>query len=290
MDSGAWSVTMDRMAPRPALVAVSLIAVALAAGACSDSEESDGTMPPLTSSGAAPGGSTTTVTATSTTTSASSDAPATTVASGPGTSSPGPASGPTTSVGGATTTSSPSAGGQPGAEPGNAQPTTTDAGSQAGGAVQLGANGLGPASFGDDAERVIATITAAFGAPTRDDGWVDPLSYGACPGDRYRQVVWNDLTLEFSEDDGQQHFIGYVYGSVSGVDPRPRGLTTSKGIGVGSTVAELKAAYPRASTTPGEAGLQDPRYAVPGELEGYLTGVDDEDLVISVEAGTHCGG
>src|SRR4051812_13895307 len=53
-------------------------------------------------------------------------------------------------------------------------PTTTTAP----GALILRANGLGTVLFGSEPDTVVAAITADLGAPTRDTGWMDPLSLG----------------------------------------------------------------------------------------------------------------
>lgn len=119
-------------------------------------------------------------------------------------------------------------------------PTPTDP-------LVLAADGLGAVSFGDPATEVLAALTAAFGPPDEEqrtnnpDGVVHlwrggPLGYALrvstgtstlfCGSDTYR-------------DDGVDHFYAWdYYGGL--------GLTTAEGITVGSSAAELLAAYPDA--------------------------------------------
>jgi hypothetical protein len=269
---------MDRMSPRRALAAIALVSTV--AGACSDSRDADDTLPTLpvesAPDDAAPATAAPTtiarttsppVTTTFTTAAPTTTAVATTAAPPPPTPAPTTAAPPTA----APTT-------PPSAETGN------------GGGLRLRTDGIGVAGFGDQPDAVIAAVQAEIGPPTDDSGWVDPFTIGACPGDRYRQVHWNDLTFDFSDADGRQRFIGYAYGSVSGVGAQPADLTTAEGIGVGATVGDLKAAYPDVTTLPGEEGLFDPRFATTGGLDGYLTGTEDADVVLSIEAGDGCQG
>jgi len=154
-------------------------------------------------------------------------------------------------------------------------------------------NSLGDAAFGAEPEGVIAYVSSIIGNPTVDTGWIDPLSVGACPGTELRQVFWGDLTLYFSDESsvttGRRHFFSYVYGPafVQGAIA-PAGLKTDAGIGVGSTVAELTAAYPNVVVNPAD-DFGGPNFLTADGLAGFLTGATPTDTVTSVLGGQGCG-
>ena len=72
-------------------------------------------------------------------------------------------------------------------------------------------------------------------------------------------------------------FVGWTTGSP--------GLTTGGGIGVGSTLADLRAALPGVTVTEGTLG---PEWSTEGGLAGFLDGTDESSLVNSVAAGVRC--
>jgi hypothetical protein len=118
-------------------------------------------------------------------------------------------------------------------------------------------DGLGDAAFGVNPEEVIDYISSIAGAPTSDSGWADPFSaFGVCPGTEVRGVTWGDLLVLFSDEStvatGRRHFFSYSYGPPFTDTPRPAAMRTPEGITVGSTVAELRAAYPEVAVTPAD--------------------------------------
>jgi len=102
--------------------------------------------------------------------------------------------------------------------------------------LSLRTDGLGAVGFGESAEEVLAVLEDLVGRPPQDPGdaaeWVE-------------YVGWADLGFFFgfsqpawSEYDGVSRFVGWSYG------PYAETLVlTEEGLGVGSTVAELHAAY-----------------------------------------------
>jgi hypothetical protein len=159
-------------------------------------------------------------------------------------------------------------------------------------ALVLRQDGLGDAMFGADPDEVVAYVSAILGPPTADSGWADPLAtFGVCPGTEVRGVTWGDLQLLFGDDSvvqtGRRHFFNYVYGPPYGPNIDPAGMRTDLGIGIGSTVGELRAAYPGVQVYPEE--IYGPFYVVNEDLTGFLTGVTDDDTVISVIGGIPCG-
>ncbi len=159
----------------------------------------------------------------------------------------------------------------------------------------LRANGLGDAAFGADPDGVVAYVSAIIGAPTVDSGWIDPLSIGACPGTEFRQVIWGDLVLQFSDESsitsGRRHFFSYVYGpplAGPGAPIAPAGLKTDAGVGVGATVAELTGTYPTVVINPGD-DFGGPNFVINEGFVGFLTGVTPTDTVTSILGGPGCG-
>lgn len=175
--------------------------------------------------------------------------------------------------------------------PPTAPPSTEPAAS----AIVLRSNGIADIDFGADPDSAIATVQAALGNPSDDSGWVDPFTISACPGTEYRRVSWGALSLQFSDAtsaaEGRRHFFGYEYGLVGQTDAEPAGLTTPEGIGIGSTVADLRQAYPDVGVAPGEEGVSSPAFEVTeGGLAGLLTDASDDGIVMVLVGGDFCGG
>jgi hypothetical protein len=139
---------------------------------------------------------------------------------------------------------------------------------------------------------VVGYVRSILGASTTDSGWVDPSTFGACPGTEVRIVTWNDLSLYFSDQSivaqGFRHFMSYTYGPPFAAQINPLGLATADGIAVGSTVGALKATYPSVVLNPGDE-LSGPTFFITEGLFGYLTGTSDADVVTEFVGGFGCG-
>jgi hypothetical protein len=171
--------------------------------------------------------------------------------------------------------------------------------------VVLGRDGLGITAFGDAADGAVAAVSAVYGEPDTDSGWVEPLAIGACAGSEARVVSWGSLYLYFTDEGstaggepstvaapsaaGERHLIGYSYGSVQDLEVSPGGLATPEGIGVGTTVDFLRAAYEGITFEPGEEGMFAPSFYVDERLSGRVTGADADDLVTVIIGGDPCG-
>ena len=157
----------------------------------------------------------------------------------------------------------------------------------------LSAQGLGDALFGADADSVVDYVGTILGAPTSDSGWVDPLAIGAaCPGTQVRFVDWNDLALFFTDESpaasGLRHFAAYTYGPAFAPTINPFGLVTDAGVGVGTSVEFLRAAYPSALVNSGDE-VSGPSFYIEDGLSGFLTGSANSDTIISFVGGFGCG-
>ena len=167
--------------------------------------------------------------------------------------------------------------------------TTTDPAS----AFEFRMDGLGVADFGDGPNSVIAAMTAIFGPPIRDTGWiVEPL----CPGPMTRVVDFGDTLFDFQllfttgdffAPAGTQHFNGYSYNGDTPVPVAPPELT------VGTTTLELQALYPEVTFQASPFFDDEKEYYVDGPghqlLYGRIEGTGPDDEVISVSGGVGCG-
>jgi len=150
--------------------------------------------------------------------------------------------------------------------------------------------------FGYDDDEAIDAVTAVLGAPDTDSGWVDAFSvYGTCPGPDVRGVHWGDFVMLFTHADtdfwtgGVPHFFAYYYTVI------PPDLLTTEGVGIGSSVEMLEAAYGGPLYTMDEAFF-DPSLGfwtfdqqMWTGLWGYATGQSAAHVVTSINGGQGCG-
>jgi hypothetical protein len=160
--------------------------------------------------------------------------------------------------------------------------------------VELAASGLGDVLFGFDPDTVVADLTARFGAPDQDTNWIPAVAniFGTCPGESMRAIGWGSLVAIFI-DDGQSDlggwFFTYTYGydyskNVGGVDPRALNLQTRDGIGLGSTVNDLLAAWGDDVVIDGDADLDIWTFtATQFGFRGLLSGPDPTAAVTLIE-------
>ena len=121
-------------------------------------------------------------------------------------------------------------------------------------------------AFGSDARTVRAAVDRALGSGGE-------FETPDC-GPQSSTVQYEGIFLLLQDGD----FIGWRTGSP--------GLTTADGIGVGSTLADLRAAFAEVSVTESTIG---PEWTTgEGGLSGTLEGTEETSLVNSVGGGTQC--
>lgn len=164
--------------------------------------------------------------------------------------------------------------------------------------LDLAPDGLGDVAFGLDPDTVVADISARVGGPDHDTDWIPAESniYGSCPGQRMRAIGWGSLVTIFI-DDGESElggwFFTYTYGydyslNMGGIDSRDLALMTPAGLSLGSTVAELTAAYPDV-VIDGDAALDVWSFQTDAAgFRGLLSGDTDTDTVTLIEPLTGC--
>lgn len=139
-------------------------------------------------------------------------------------------------------------------------------------ALTLMIDGLGAVMFGDDQAQVIDVISQAYGPPSPAQD---------CPD--YEAFQWGGLTAIFY----QGRFLAWI----SAGDNLPP-LTTDRGIGYGSTIAEARAAYPEVVIEPSQMGDGTYSYIAlggdqgdsPYKWWGEFSGNADADTLVVIQA------
>lgn len=151
--------------------------------------------------------------------------------------------------------------------------------------------------FSEDDEVAIAAVAAVLGAPTHDSGWIEAFTspYGVCPAPVVRGVHWDGLVLLFTQANtdfwspGVPHFYAFHYTDATPV------LFTTEGIGIGSSLEMLDAAYGGPDLVIDEAwydpsaGFWSYRLAPWTGLWGFATGQTFAHVVTSINGGQGCG-
>lgn len=168
--------------------------------------------------------------------------------------------------------------------------------------IELDENGVGLARFGTPVAPVISLVTGVLGPSTSDSGTVpmyrdsagnytdDPTgSIGAAYWDvaSYRKVCWEPLCLFFGPGGGAEVFRGWQLGTDDVANPPDdrHGLRTTSGIGLGSTVEELRAAYPSLSFAAGEGGMVLYDLGWSDRRTGRVTGLAQQTGPVQVSPG-----
>ena len=181
------------------------------------------------------------------------------------------------------------------------------------GTVVLRADGLGVAAFGAAERAALRAFQGRLGQPDERGSWNGATPFGTCPGP-VRAVRWGRLYVLFTNGPtryapaGRWHLFAYQVDAVqrTRLDPQYTGPpptappplrgyspTTAAGIGFGSTVAELRAAYGSRVRitfgTPGNTHRFHVLQGAAGELFGSLSGGTPGATVTGLDAGAVCG-
>jgi hypothetical protein len=160
----------------------------------------------------------------------------------------------------------------------------------------LESDGLAVVDFGQGVSETVEAVQARLGPATSDSGWVAARGeYGVCPGTAVRVIRWESLRLYFTDgptDFGEEtrHFFYYNQSTVSAevvID-----LTTSAGIGLDSTVDELRRAYADRLVVESSIPFGVTFYIeanTPGLLSGILTSSSPDGSVTAISGGFGCG-
>lgn len=176
-------------------------------------------------------------------------------------------------------------------------PATTLA---AGDPLVLIPGGFQTVPFGVEPDVAIGRVALAFGEPTDDTGWLPSQDLGPCPGEFVRLVSWGELSVLFTDEvtpfavPGARHFTSWLYTGPAA--PTDAGLRTATGIGLGSSRADLEAAYGERLNVI-EDDLFGPSFRVDFEpdtddvlyLSGALSDAGPAGVVIGLAGGRGCG-
>jgi len=103
----------------------------------------------------------------------------------------------------------------------------------------LGPHGIGTARFGETERATVSGLTALLGPPTRR------LPNTGC-GPRFREVAWGHLYAEFRSGrfEGFRYVVkGWPLDHTGGTTPVSPKARTPKGVTLGDTLGEVRAAY-----------------------------------------------
>lgn len=155
--------------------------------------------------------------------------------------------------------------------------------------ILLAADGVGAIKFGtDNAANVLKRLIEALGPPEKDQRLPAGTACGAT-----RRFVWANFQILVNEvistsSAGKPGLAGWFLGPPTAA---PLDFKTEKGITVGSTVAELKAAYGDDLTVAGR-GEEGPGFTITapgGIMLGLLTAGTDAGKIKDIQAGNYCG-
>jgi len=170
-------------------------------------------------------------------------------------------------------------------------------------ALILTPEGLAGAKLGDEPGTAIGAIAAVLGSPSLDGDWQDSFStYGTCPGTQIRPVGWGPLLFLFTDGTSafakapRPHLFEIRYSDLYTGEAHttlPIPVTTQLGITLGSTKADIKAAYgANVEFEPGNEALA-PVFHVgpfgPGGIYGFLDETNDAATVFELGSGQLCG-
>jgi hypothetical protein len=152
-------------------------------------------------------------------------------------------------------------------------------------AVVPAPDGLGAAlPFGTQAARAMNGLTQALG---RAENVIVVPANANCGATRIFR--WKDFDVLINEvtarSGGNPGLVGWAMGAAA---PAPLGLKTDKGIGVGSTLAAVKAAYGAVTVAQGANGPTLVIRAANGVITGDLDGPNNASRVKALRAGASC--
>jgi hypothetical protein len=151
-------------------------------------------------------------------------------------------------------------------------------------AVVPAPDGLGALLFGTQAARAMNGLTQALGRAEKVIVVPEGANCGATRVFRWKDfdVLINEVT---ARSGGNPGLVGWAMGAAA---PAPLGLKTDKGIGIGSTVAAVKAAYGSVTVAQGANGPTLVIRAANGVISGDLDGPGDASRVKTLRAGASC--
>jgi hypothetical protein len=146
-------------------------------------------------------------------------------------------------------------------------------------------------AFGEESGLVLNELTAALGEADHDTGW---RKDDTCEGSSTRRVRWGDLELVFTKGANGllPDSLTFQQWHISGSSLLVAAMVTPEGIGVGSTVSDLKHAYPEAKVTRARSSDEAGIYLTKPEggpfIQGFTKDTDERSPITSMWAGLAC--
>jgi len=143
--------------------------------------------------------------------------------------------------------------------------------------------------FGDDAANALEHVTGALGEPVGDSGWG---ADGACTAAEVRRLGWGGLEVVLARDSGDDPG-RLVQWYLDGPDSTRTSWWTLERIGIGSTVADLRAAHGASLSLeqPSDrdpAGWFDTEPVLGDGVKGAVGNTTDSGRVLIMWAGDGC--
>jgi len=145
-------------------------------------------------------------------------------------------------------------------------------------------DGIGPLTFGTQAARAMNGLTQALGRAENITVIPPNTNCGATRVFRWKdfEVLINEVT---ARSGGNPGLVGWAMGAAA---PAGLGLKTDKGVGIGSTLAAVKAAYGPVTVAQGPNGPTFVIRVASGVITGELAGTGDSGRVKTLRAGASC--
>lgn len=146
-------------------------------------------------------------------------------------------------------------------------------------------------AFGDEASVVLTEMSLVLGNALHDTGW---RKDDTCEGSATRRVEWDGIELVFTKGANGllPDTLTFQQWNISGTSHRAATMVTPEGIGVGSTVADLKHAYPEAKVTRARSSDEAGIYLTKPEggpfIQGFTRDTSDRSPITSMWAGLAC--
>jgi hypothetical protein len=162
----------------------------------------------------------------------------------------------------------------------------------------LAARAVGPVALGGDPDAVIGALGERLGAPTDAGQWgPSASSYGSCPGTELLVARWGPLVVLFGNGAdafsaaGRRHAFAWRLEATNADAPGPIDAALANGVHLGSTRAEVLAAFggdPRLIVADDVLG---PSFTVGAGpvLIGGLSSIGNDGRVVYLEGGVPCG-
>ena len=151
--------------------------------------------------------------------------------------------------------------------------------------IVLAPDGIGALPFGKQAARALKGLTQALG---RADEWRTVASAADCGATRI--FSWGNFDVLVNEAGATSATTrGLVGWSLHDGGPRALDIRTGKGVGIGSTVSTLEAAYGADLNVAQTEGRPTLTITTPnGVITGELNGLGPSDTIRSLRAGAAC--